>query len=97
MTNDENPERTEAESESTIGTVTEATVEADERDARKDHQADRAPTPEEEAKADEHAEVPAESAAAYRAAMERGANVKGEGQIDLSSESPVQGGAQVGE
>ena len=71
-----------AEPEATPGTVTQATVEADERDAKKEHEADRAPTPGEEAKADEHAEVSAESAAAYREAIKRGANVKGEGQID---------------
>jgi hypothetical protein len=64
------------------GAVTDATVAADERDATEAHRADRAPTPDEEARADQLPEVPAESAAAYREAMERGANVRGEGRID---------------
>ena len=62
--------------------ITDETVEADERDATAAHRADREPTPEEEAAADGHGEVSPESAAAYKEAIERGANVKGEGQID---------------
>jgi hypothetical protein len=56
------------------------TVAADERDARADHGADRPPTPEEEAIA-ERTEVDPEVAKAFEEAAERGANVKGEGQI----------------
>ena len=64
------------------GRVSEDTVEADERDATASHRADREPTAQESADADKHPDVPAESAAAYKEAIERGANVKGEGQID---------------
>ncbi len=56
------------------------TVEADERDAQAAHRADRPPTPEEEAVA-ERTELDPEVAEAYKEAAERGANVKGEGQI----------------
>jgi hypothetical protein len=56
------------------------TVEADERDARAAHGADRPPTPEEEEMA-ERTEVDPDVAKAYEEAAERGANVKGEGQI----------------
>jgi hypothetical protein len=65
------------------GEVTEQTIDADERDARARHDADRPPTPEEEAMAERAGEVPPESAEAYREAMERGARVEGEGRIDL--------------
>lgn len=71
-----------SELESTPGTVTQPTVDEDERDARAAHRADRPPTPEEEALADGHDEVAPESATAYKEAIERGARVKGEGQID---------------
>lgn len=57
------------------------TLEADERDATAQHDADRPPTPEEAAKAEEFALDP-KTAKAYDEALERGANVKGEGQID---------------
>ena len=67
----------------TTGRVTDETVEADERDAQATHGADRAPTPEEEAAAERNPEVPPESAEAYEEAIERGADVVGEGQIDL--------------
>jgi ribosomal protein S10 len=67
----------------TTGRVTDETVEADERDARATHGADRAPTPEEEAAAERNPEVSPESAEAYEEAIERGADVAGEGQIDL--------------
>jgi hypothetical protein len=56
------------------------TVEADERDAVAPHGADRAPTPEEEAKAEEF-DLDPRAAKAYEEAIERGAKVKGEGQI----------------
>lgn len=67
----------------TTGRVTDETVEADERDAQATHAADRAPTPEEEAAADGNPDVSPESAEAYKEAIERGADVPGEGQIDL--------------
>ena len=67
----------------TTGRVTDETVEADERDAQADHGADRAPTPEEEAAAERTPEVSPESAGAYEEAIQRGADVAGEGQIDL--------------
>jgi hypothetical protein len=44
------------------------------------HEADREPTPEEEAVADKHPLDP-EAAKAYEEAIERGANLKGEGEI----------------
>ena len=56
------------------------TVSADEHDARAAHEADRAPTPEEETAAEQGHLDPA-VAEAFEGAMERGANVKGEGQI----------------
>lgn len=55
------------------------TTEADRGDARAAHEADRPPTEEEEAAAP--TEVDPEVAEAYKQANERGANVKGEGQI----------------
>ena len=55
----------------------------DERDAQAAHGADRAPTPEEEREAEKNPPVAPESAQAYEEALERGASVKGEGQIDL--------------
>lgn len=55
------------------------TVTADRRDAQAAHRADRPPTPEEEAEAP--SEVDPEVARAYEEANERGANVKGEGEI----------------
>jgi hypothetical protein len=55
------------------------TVDADRRDAQAAHDADRAPTPDEEADAPE--DVDPKVAKAYEEANERGANVKGEGQI----------------
>ena len=56
------------------------TVAADEADAHADHRADRMPTPEEEAAAERN-ELDPEVAQAYEKAMERGANVEGEGKI----------------
>ena len=77
-----NPSSDDQDVESAPGRVSEATDEADERDATASHGADREPTAQEAAEADKHPDVPAESAAAYKDAIERGANVKGEGQID---------------
>jgi hypothetical protein len=59
----------------------DATRQVDEEDARAGHRADRMPTPEEERIADE-LELDPDVAGAYEDAIERGANVKGEGQID---------------
>ena len=56
------------------------TVAADEADARAAHRADRMPTPEEEAAAERNELDPA-VAEAYEDAIERGANVEGEGRI----------------
>ena len=56
------------------------TVQADRRDAAADHGADRMPTPDEERIADE-LELDPEVAASYEEANERGAAVKGEGEI----------------
>lgn len=58
----------------------DATRQADEEDARAAHRADRMPTPEEERRADE-LELDPDVAEAYEEAIERGANVKGEGAI----------------
>jgi hypothetical protein len=68
-------------------TVPETTPDADttaedEHDAHAAHVSDRAPTPEEEWAADANPPIPAESAQAYEEAIELGAAVKGEGQID---------------
>lgn len=57
------------------------TTAVDRDDAKAEHEADRAPTPEEERLAEEQ-ELDPKVAEAYEAANERGANVKGEGQID---------------
>lgn len=56
------------------------TVQADRRDAAAGHEPDRMPTPDEERLADEHPLDP-DVAEAYEEALERGANVKGEGEI----------------
>ncbi len=56
---------------------TEAT---EEEDARSAHVADRPPTAEEEAAAEEE-ELDPEVAATYKEAIERGAELKGEGEI----------------
>jgi hypothetical protein len=74
---DQTPDRT-----TDAGEVSAETVDADERDAISAHRADRPPTEEEEAAAERNADLSPESAAAYQEAIERGANVKGEGQID---------------
>lgn len=57
------------------------TVDADRRDARVDHRADREPT-EDELAAIRGDEVDPSVAEAYEDAIERGANVKGEGSIE---------------
>lgn len=57
------------------------TTAVDRDDAMAAHEADRAPTPEEERLAEQN-ELSPEAAEAYDEANKRGANVKGEGQID---------------
>ena len=55
---------------------------SDERDAQAEHVADRAPTPDEERRADESAaDVDPRSGEAYQESIERGAAVQGEGEI----------------
>ncbi len=68
------------ETDPTDDLLTDETVRSDEADANAAHEADRPPTPEEEAAAP--TEVDPHVADAYREANERGAAVKGEGQID---------------
>jgi hypothetical protein len=58
-----------------------ATTEEEEREFHAGHHADRPPTPEEEADAEAHGPLDPEVAAQARAAAERGARVKGEGEI----------------
>jgi hypothetical protein len=65
-------------------TPDDETTAEDERDARAAHTADRSPTPDEEKAADANPPVSSETAEAYEEAIERGAAVKGEGQIDPS-------------
>lgn len=60
--------------------VDEATRAVDEEDARVTGRADRMPTPDEERIADE-LELDPDVAEAYEDAIERGAKVRGEGQI----------------
>jgi hypothetical protein len=60
--------------------VDEASRQVDEDDAKSKHSADRMPTPEEEKIADD-LQLDPDVADAYEDAIERGANVKGEGQI----------------
>ncbi len=62
------------------GEVSDETREFEDDDARTAARADRPPTPEEEAAAP--TEVDAGVARNYEEAMERGANVRGEGQIE---------------
>lgn len=59
----------------------QATEEAEEQEAHAPHAADRAPTPEEERAAEENELDPA-VAEHYREAIETGAELKGEGEID---------------
>lgn len=60
--------------------VDAATHEFDQEDAQASHGADRMPTPEEERIAD-GLELDPDVAESYKEAVERGANVKGEGKI----------------
>jgi hypothetical protein len=68
-------------SESRQSRVSDETREADRRDAQVKGQADRMPTPEEEAAAP--GSVDPDVAEAYEEAIERGAKTKGEGRIDV--------------
>lgn len=61
--------------------VDDATRQVDEEDARAPHRADRMPTADEERRADE-LELDPDVAEAYEDAIERGANVRGEGRIN---------------
>jgi hypothetical protein len=63
------------------GAVSEETHEVDRRDGTKQGKADRMPTPDEERAADK-LELDDDVAKNYKEAIETGANVKGEGQID---------------
>ena len=65
----------------TGGAVSEATREVDRRDGAKHGKADRMPTADEERAADK-LELDDDVAENYKEAIETGANVKGEGQID---------------
>ena len=71
-----------AEKSEAGGAVSEETREADRRDSAKQGKADRMPTPEEERVADELGKPDADVSANYKEAIELGADVKGEGQID---------------
>jgi hypothetical protein len=64
------------------GAVSEATHEADARDSSKQGKSDRMPTPGEERAADKLGKPSDDVAANYKEAIEIGADVKGEGQID---------------
>lgn len=68
-------------SEPTDDLVTDATRSEEEQEATEHTHADRAPTPEEEAAAERHGELDPEVAKTHEEALERGANVKGEGQV----------------
>jgi hypothetical protein len=65
-------------------TPDDETVAEDEHDAQAAHTADREPTPDEEQAADSNPPLSPSAAEAYEEAIERGAAVKGEGQIDPS-------------
>ena len=74
---------TMAESETKAGgAVSDATHEADRRDSQKQGKPDRMPTPDEEREAEKLGKADDEVAANYKEAIELGADVKGEGQID---------------
>ncbi len=91
--NAENAENAEtAETDKEIGRIEQAepsrqtvpvarTTEEEEREFLSAHDADRPPTPEEEALADRHGALDAEVAAQAKKAAEMGAEVKGEGEI----------------
>ncbi len=61
--------------------LSDATHDADRRDAGKAHEADRMPTDEESRLAEEH-ELDPETGRHYEEMAERGANQQGEGRID---------------
>ena len=67
-----------ADPDDTAG-LSDATIDAEEEEARSPHTADRAPTPEEDAKAP--TSVDPSVAEHYEEANRTGAQVKGEGQI----------------
>jgi hypothetical protein len=69
----------------TGGAVSDETREADRRDGKKQGKPDRMPTPAEERAADSLGEPDDDVAANYKEAIEIGADVKGEGQIDGAS------------
>jgi hypothetical protein len=71
-----------AEQDAGSDKVDEATREVDEHDAHAKAHPDRMPTPEEERLAEQN-ELDPEVAESYKEAAERGANVKGEGSIEL--------------
>jgi hypothetical protein len=73
--------KTKPETE-TGAAVSEATKEADRHDSAKQGAADRMPTPDEERAADKLGKPDKSVAANYEEAIELGADVKGEGQID---------------
>ncbi|MBK5222041.1 MAG: hypothetical protein JJE52_04025 [Acidimicrobiia bacterium] len=60
---------------------TDETRETEDDDAEVTSRADRMPTPEEERLAEQN-ELDPDAAASYEEAIERGANVKGEGRIE---------------
>jgi hypothetical protein len=62
--------------------ISPETREADRTDARAAHDADREPTPDEEAAAPGHDDLDPEAAENYREAAERGAKARGEGRIE---------------
>ncbi len=61
--------------------VSDATQAEEEKEAAEKHEPDRDPTPEEEAAADRMRHLEPGVAEAHEEANERGANVKGEGQV----------------
>lgn len=69
-------------SEPTEDLVSDATRQEEQREATAGVDAGRAPTADEEAAAERNAEVDPAVAKNYEESVERGANVKGEGQID---------------
>jgi hypothetical protein len=61
--------------------VSDATRQAEREEAAATHSPDRPPTPEEEADAAEHSVVDPEVREHYEEMIERGAEVKGEGEV----------------
>lgn len=62
--------------------IDDQTRQEDQRDAQAKHQADRMPTPDEEKAAERAGGPSADASRNIEEAAKRGANVKGEGQID---------------